>query len=92
MSKNSLYLMNFNNHAILSHQYYPCLLTILTKYKNVVTLNHEWNNIQRIVQLQTSLNFVEFGIYHTLAPLLNPNWVHSRVLIELCQATIKVVT
>lgn len=22
MSKNSLYLMNFNNHAILSHQYY----------------------------------------------------------------------
>ena len=70
----------------------PCLLTILTKYKNVVTLNHEWNNIQRIVQLQTSLNFVEFGIYHTLAPLLNPNWVHSRVLIELCQATIKVVS
>ena len=26
MSKNSLYLMNFNNHAILSHQYYSCIM------------------------------------------------------------------
>ena len=34
MSKNSLYLMNFNNHAILSHQYL-FLIMDATKQKNL---------------------------------------------------------
>ena len=32
MSKNSLYLMNFNNHANLSHQYYM-VINYLSNYK-----------------------------------------------------------
>ena len=36
MSKNSLYLMNFNNHAILSHQYYSIYNEFYYTQKRVI--------------------------------------------------------
>ena len=65
MSKNSLYLMNFNNHAILSHQYYYGI------NKKGIVMNKEIPKSPMLSQITCS-NSQSFWILHEEGQLFAP--------------------
>ena len=60
MSKNSLYLMNFNNHAILSHQYYKTIINSLSK-RNIKGFEDKLRYFTNVINDATNQYHQYFG-------------------------------